>query len=206
MLTRSTPQFLSLLLALALPLAAAGCDVASASASSDDAAAKSTVATKTSGAADARAKGASAVTADETGDRSRAAAKDEASTQRPREHADSPADVGLGVDAASDRDVGPNSAKLHAALDKYASCAMQCSLDPSERDTDVESCLLTCRNVAESAGVAPDTRAHALVTDLDACIDTCNDKENVKPTNRSTCRLNCENGFKAEQAELRRGA
>jgi hypothetical protein len=202
MLTRSTPQFLSLFCALALT--AVGCDAASASGSSDDAAVKSTVAAKASGAADASAKEPAAGSTDKKADSSDDTA---AATKTTAPKGDSaPADVGLGVDAASDRDVKPNSDKLHAALDKYAKCAMQCSLDPDERATDVDSCLLSCRNVAESAGVAPDTEAHTLVTNLDACIDTCNDKENIKPTNRSTCRLNCENVYKAKQAELERGA
>jgi hypothetical protein len=203
MLTRSTPQFLSLFCALALT--AVGCDAASASGSSDDAAVKSTVAAKASGAADASAKEPAAGSTDKKADSSDDAAT-ATKTAAPKGDTSAPADVGLGVDAASDRDVKPNSDKLHAALDKYAKCAMQCSLDPDERATDVDSCLLSCRNVAESAGVAPDTEAHTLVTNLDACIDTCNDKENIKPTNRSTCRLNCENVYKAKQAELERGA
>ncbi|MEZ4385871.1 MAG: hypothetical protein R3A79_31420 [Nannocystaceae bacterium] len=197
MFMRSTPL---LPLFCALSLAAVGCDMTSSP--SEDASAKAAVTAQAS-AVDSQSHKSQRAEADSSAPASERSAADEAPAPETKSE---PADVGLGVDAASDRDVAPGSTQLHDALDNYAKCAMQCSLDDDERATDTESCFLSCRNVAESAGVAPGTPGHALVVNLDACIDICNNRDNIKETNRSTCRLNCENVYKAKQGELKRGA
>ncbi|MEZ4382870.1 MAG: hypothetical protein R3A79_16160 [Nannocystaceae bacterium] len=119
---------------------------------------------------------------------------------------DDPTDVGLGVAAASDRHIDGDLAALKDSLTTYSECATPCGEDPNELDTDVQSCMLSCRNLAESDGITPGTPAHDLVLELDSCLDTCEDSDVSRETNRETCRLNCEAVYLTDAAELESSA
>ncbi|MCA9659903.1 MAG: hypothetical protein KC486_16280 [Myxococcales bacterium] len=119
---------------------------------------------------------------------------------------DDPTDVGLGVETASDRDIRGDLAEVQRSLQIYGECATACGEDPDERRTDVQSCMLSCRNVAESNGVTPGSPAHDLVLELDVCLDTCEDADVDRETNRETCRLNCEVVYFTNTATLKAGA
>lgn len=112
---------------------------------------------------------------------------------------------GLGVEAASDRDIDGQMGAIRATLEAYSACATTCTSKDYETPTNLESCMLRCRNRAESAGITPDSKAHRLMTELDACSDRCEQKDVDHETNRETCHLNCDNAFTAQGVLLKAG-
>ncbi len=112
---------------------------------------------------------------------------------------------GLGVETASDRDIDGQMGAIRATLEAYSACATTCTNKDYETPTNLESCMLRCRNRAESAGITPDSKAHRLMTELDACSDRCEQKDVEHETNRETCHLNCDNAFTAQGVLLKAG-
>ncbi len=112
---------------------------------------------------------------------------------------------GLGVEAASDRDIDGQMGAIRATLEAYSACSATCSDREYETPTNRESCMLRCRNRAESAGITPKSRAHGLILELDACTDRCEVKDVDHETNRDTGHLNCDNAFSAQSVLLKTG-
>ncbi len=131
--------------------------------------------------------------------------RDEGSELGDKESPTGDEGAGLGVEAASDRDIDGQMGAIRATLEAYSACASTCTSKDYETPTNLESCMLRCRNRAESSGINPDSKAHRLMTELDSCSDRCEQKDVDHETNRETCHLNCDNSFTAQGVLLEVG-
>ncbi len=86
---------------------------------------------------------------------------------------------------------GVSPATIKKALRAYRSCIFECMDDRSAKETDRESCKLTCRGNAEVAGVDPKAPGATIADRFDLCTMDCYDPK-LKATDRETCKLNCE--------------
>lgn len=96
--------------------------------------------------------------------------------------------------------VGADIAATRKALDDYKTCALECYADTSLKETDREGCKLTCRNLAQNAGIEPKSPADALLSRFDVCTSECHGDKRAKETDRTTCKLTCAGIL--ENAEL----
>lgn len=131
--------------------------------------------------------------------------RDEGSEQGDKDSPAADKGPGLGVETASDRDIDGQMGAIRATLEAYSACATSCTSKDYEAPTDRESCMLRCRNRAESAGITPESKAHMLMTELDTCSDRCEQKDVDYETNRETCHLNCDNAYTAQGVLLKVG-
>ena len=86
---------------------------------------------------------------------------------------------------------GVDPEKIKKALRAYRSCIFECMDDRSAKETDRETCKLTCRSNAEVAGVDPEAPGATIADRFDLCTADCYDPK-LKATDRETCKLNCE--------------
>lgn len=91
--------------------------------------------------------------------------------------------------------------KVHKALGEYRECVLDCLDDKDVKETDQETCKLTCRTNAEAAGVDPDTPVIKIADRFDLCTSECYDPK-MKETDRETCKLNCAAVAESLQATL----
>ncbi|MCA9638170.1 MAG: hypothetical protein KC420_19210, partial [Myxococcales bacterium] len=80
---------------------------------------------------------------------------------------------------------------IQKALTEYRGCVHECMDDLKAKETDRETCKLTCRTNAEAAGVSPDSPVVKIADRYDLCMEDCYDPK-MKETDRETCKLNCE--------------
>ncbi|HFE43950.1 MAG TPA: hypothetical protein ENJ18_00450 [Nannocystis exedens] len=96
-----------------------------------------------------------------------------------------------GAPAAFKAPPGVDHETIKKALGTYRSCVFECMDDRKAKETDRESCKLTCRSNAEIAGVDPDAPGATIADRFDLCTADCYDPK-IKATDRETCKLNCE--------------
>jgi len=94
-----------------------------------------------------------------------------------------------------------DNVKVHKALGEYRGCILDCLDDRDVKETDRETCKLTCRTNAEAAGVDPDTPVIKIADRFELCTSECYDGK-AKETDRETCKLNCAVVAESLQATL----
>ncbi len=102
-----------------------------------------------------------------------------------------PSALAGGAPAAYEAPPGVDHEKIKKALRTYRSCIFECMDDRKAKETDRESCKLTCRSNAEIEGVDADAPGATIADRFDLCTTDCYDPK-MKATDRETCKLNCE--------------
>lgn len=119
---------------------------------------------------------------------------------------DPPAPVAVAAGAAgSTPATGEDVARLRRTLGEYESCDKSCFADSSAKETNIETCRLNCKSVAETAGAAPGSPAHRLMERFDVCLGECHDDKAAKDTDRETCKLNCAAVFDTLESDIKSG-
>ncbi|MEZ4449538.1 MAG: hypothetical protein R3B09_08660 [Nannocystaceae bacterium] len=128
----------------------------------------------------------------------------------PKDHADTkdeatPAAVGSGAAAPSAPVTADDITRLRRTLGDFESCDKGCFV-AGTKETNVETCRLNCKGVAETSGIDPGSPAHKLMDRFDVCLGECADDKAAKETDRETCKLNCAAVFDTLEADVKSGA
>jgi len=127
--------------------------------------------------------------------------KDRGAKKRKKEKEEAGADEEAGDASALAAAPARDNEKVHKALGEYRGCILGCLDDKDVKETNRETCKLTCRTNAEAAGVDPDTPVIKIADHFELCISECYVGK-AKETDRETCKLNCGVVAESLQATL----